>query len=77
VETPSQTDTRPRYATVAETAVRLRLHRITVYKLTARGLIPSVKVGARVLIPESYFDGLDVQARMSAGLSIRASSDNA
>ena len=65
METPSQTDTRPRYATVAETAVRLRLHRITVYKLTARGLIPSVKVGARRLVPLSYFDELAASAKAS------------
>jgi excisionase family DNA binding protein len=50
---------RGKYLTTREAAERLRLHPYTVYEMVKQGRIRSVRVGRRILIPESALVGLD------------------
>jgi len=57
-----QNPNQPQFLTVREAANRLRLHEITLRRLIGRGLVPSVKVGARRLIPSAYLDNIETNA---------------
>ncbi len=46
----------PAVLTVAEVAQRLRLGRNSVYEAIRRGVIPSLRVGRRIVIPAIAFD---------------------
>jgi len=64
-----QNPNQPQFLTVREAANRLRLHEITLRRLIGRGLVPSVKVGARRLIPSAYLD--DIERNALAGMRSR------
>ena len=44
--------------TVAEVASLLGVHRLTVYGAIARGELPAIRLGRRVLIPKDLIDRL-------------------
>lgn len=55
------------FYTIEETADILRVSNLTIYRNAKAGLIPSVKVGGRVLIPSTYFQSLIETALESEG----------
>lgn len=55
------TDNRPVY-TVMETAVLLGLGRNSTYEAIARGQIPSIRVGRRVLVPRAALEHMLAEA---------------
>jgi excisionase family DNA binding protein len=44
-----------RYISVTEAALRLGMSRKTIYGWTASGVLPSAKIGSRILIPIDEF----------------------
>ena len=48
--------TERKFFNIREAAEKLRVSKITLYRGTASGEIPSRKVGARTVIPASYFE---------------------
>lgn len=46
----------PKYLTVKEVAEQLRVSKMTVYRLTEDGSLPSVRVGRSIRIPKLHFD---------------------
>ena len=59
--TPTKSEA-ARLISAEEAATRLGLHRITVYRMTASGELPSIKIGRRRLIPESAITSIIAQA---------------
>jgi len=47
-----------RLLSIAEAAKRLSISRISAYRWAESGRLPSVKLGARRLIPEAAIDGM-------------------
>jgi len=62
-------NTRPRFLTLDETAVELRLHPVSVRRLVSLGAIPVVRVGRRTLVPTAFFD--DIERNALAGMRSR------
>jgi len=54
-----QTATVKKFYTIKQTMELLCISRSTLYRQLRDGLIPSVHVGAKVLIPSSYFEKLE------------------
>jgi len=52
----SSTHQEKSYYTIAETAKKLNVSRITVYHNANAGKIPTKKIGSRVMIPGSFLD---------------------
>lgn len=50
------TKTRPKTATVPETSELLGISRSAGYRLVASGVIPTVRLGRRLLVPRSWID---------------------
>lgn len=59
----------PKFLTVREAANLLRITDITLYRLIGQGFVPSVKVGARRLVPSAFF--ADIEANALAGAKAR------
>ena len=64
---------RPRFLSVEETAETLRCSIPTVHRWIKSGALPSVRIGARRLIPEAVIDTL-IEKALDPGS--RASGDN-
>jgi excisionase family DNA binding protein len=56
----------PQFYSVAQTAKSLNVAKLTVYRRTATGEIPSARVGRKVLIPAVYVENLVTQAMSGA-----------
>jgi excisionase family DNA binding protein len=52
----------PQFYSVAQTAKSLNVAKLTVYRRTATGEIPSTRMGRKVLIPAAYIETLVAQA---------------
>ena len=50
------------FLSIQETAKSLGISRISAYRYVEAGTIPSVRVGARRLVPVSYLTSLETQA---------------
>jgi excisionase family DNA binding protein len=55
----------PQFYTVAQAAKSLNVAKLTIYRRTTTGEIPSTRMGRKVLIPAMYIEKLVAQA-MSA-----------
>jgi excisionase family DNA binding protein len=54
------------FYTVTQTAKSLNVAKLTVYRRTATGEIPSTRMGRRVLIPAAFIENLVSQAMSGA-----------
>ena len=54
------------FFSIPEIAKALGISRITAYRHAAAGTIPSVKIGARRLVPASYLQSLEAKAQAAA-----------
>jgi excisionase family DNA binding protein len=52
----------PNFFTVAQTAKSLNVSKLTVYRRTVTGEIPSTRIGRKVLIPAAFIEKLVTQA---------------
>jgi len=52
---------------ISEVAIRMSVSRITCYRWTRTGILPSLKVGGRRLIPESVLDQMIASATTLGG----------
>jgi excisionase family DNA binding protein len=54
------------FFTVAQTAKTLNVAKLTVYRRTATGEIPSTRIGRKVLIPAAFIENLVTQTLSGA-----------
>jgi excisionase family DNA binding protein len=58
------------FCTVAQTAKSLNVSKLTVYRRTATGEIPSTRMGRKVLIPAAFIENLVTQTLSEAQRTI-------
>jgi excisionase family DNA binding protein len=56
----------PQFYTVAQTAKTLNISKLTVYRRTSTGEIPSTRMGRKVLIPTAFIENLVTQTLSEA-----------
>jgi excisionase family DNA binding protein len=56
----------PQFYSVAQAAKSLNVAKLTVYRRTMTGEIPSTRMGRKVLIPAAYIENLVTQAMSGA-----------
>jgi excisionase family DNA binding protein len=56
----------PQFYTVAQTAETLNVAKLTVYRRTTTGEIPSTRMGRKVLIPAAFIENLVTQTLSGA-----------
>lgn len=56
MSTPAEDQTRPDLLSLAEAGHRLGISRTTLWRMTSVGELPTVRIGARVLIPRAALE---------------------